>query len=277
MASRSSFGSIRRLPSGRYQATYRVQGHEFSAPCTYTLKAHARAFLATTQADLERSTWTDPRLTRRTVREASESWLLSNPSKRASTLRRDRSILHTHVLPVIGTARIGQVRRADIQAMVAGWTGAPRTIQRQLAAVRAVFAHAAAEGWINASPCQGIHRPQVTPKESQVLTSAQLTALATEIGEPHGTAVLVAADLGLRWGEVFALHRSDIDMGGKRVTVRCSITTDASGGPVLGQPKSVSGRRTLAMSDSLASRLAPLLAHGEEFLERSSSPIPEGG
>jgi hypothetical protein len=57
---RNAWGSVRRLPSGRYQARHRVDGVWRAAPTTFTTKRDADAFLATTRADLERGTWVDP-------------------------------------------------------------------------------------------------------------------------------------------------------------------------------------------------------------------------
>jgi len=60
---RASFGSVRRLPSGRYQARYsdaRMVRH--TAPQTFATKKHADDWLATTRADMVRGTWRSPEL-----------------------------------------------------------------------------------------------------------------------------------------------------------------------------------------------------------------------
>ena len=58
---RRSFGSIRRLPSGNYQARYTgPDGISRFASITFPTKADANAFLATTQADIVRETWKAP-------------------------------------------------------------------------------------------------------------------------------------------------------------------------------------------------------------------------
>ncbi len=56
-----SFGSIRKLPSGRWQARYRAaDGLLRSAPHTFTRKADASRWLALTEAELLNGGWTDP-------------------------------------------------------------------------------------------------------------------------------------------------------------------------------------------------------------------------
>ncbi len=45
MARARSFGNIRRLPSGRFQARYGHLGKQIAADVTFTTKADARAWL----------------------------------------------------------------------------------------------------------------------------------------------------------------------------------------------------------------------------------------
>ena len=56
-----SFGTIRRLPSGRWQARYRgPDGALRSAPSTFTRKTDAARWLALTEAELLGGGWIDP-------------------------------------------------------------------------------------------------------------------------------------------------------------------------------------------------------------------------
>ncbi len=60
---RASFGSVRKLPSGRYQARYSdSQMNRYTAPQTFTAKKQAEDWLATTRADMVRGTWRAPEL-----------------------------------------------------------------------------------------------------------------------------------------------------------------------------------------------------------------------
>ncbi len=67
-STRASFGSVRRLPSGRYQARYsddRMNRH--TAPHTFETKTAAEEWLATIRADVVRGTWRAPELGKVTV------------------------------------------------------------------------------------------------------------------------------------------------------------------------------------------------------------------
>jgi len=60
MTRRSSWGSVRRVSSGRFQAKYRVAGVLHLAPHPFRTKREAHAFLAKARADVERGAWVDP-------------------------------------------------------------------------------------------------------------------------------------------------------------------------------------------------------------------------
>lgn len=60
---RASFGSVRKLPSGRYQARYTDKYDvRHTAPHTFATKKQAEDWLATTRADMVRGTWQAPEL-----------------------------------------------------------------------------------------------------------------------------------------------------------------------------------------------------------------------
>jgi integrase len=55
--------------------------------------------------------------------------------------------------------------------------------------------------------------------------------------------VLLATFASLRWGEVIALRRCDLDLTARTVRVRATFVERSTGGLVLGPPKSKAGRR----------------------------------
>lgn len=73
---RRSFGSVRRLPSGRYQVRYySLDGQRHSAPQTFATKTDANRQLAMLEADMERGRWVDPRLGSRTLASWAEHYM----------------------------------------------------------------------------------------------------------------------------------------------------------------------------------------------------------
>jgi integrase len=72
--------------------------------------------------------------------------------------------------------------------------------------------------------------------------------------------VLVAAFASLRWGEVTALRRSDIDLVAGTIRVRAAFTERTNGEMILGPPKSRAGVRTVTFPAAVVSELVAHIA-----------------
>ncbi|MEV4180986.1 site-specific integrase [Streptosporangium canum] len=67
--------------------------------------------------------------------------------------------------------------------------------------------------------------------------------------------MLLATFASLRWGEVSALRRSDIDLDAGTVRIRVAFVERSTGGLVLGPPKSKAGRRTVGIPQAIVQAL----------------------
>ncbi|GAA4192691.1 tyrosine-type recombinase/integrase [Microbispora amethystogenes] len=72
--------------------------------------------------------------------------------------------------------------------------------------------------------------------------------------------VLLATFASLRWGEVSALRRSDLDLDAGTVRVRAAFVERSTGELVLGAPKSKAGRRVVGIPQGIAPALREHLA-----------------
>ena len=108
--SRQSFGSVRRLRSGRWQARYcNGLGERIPAPQTFATKTDARRWLAGVETDLARGTYVDPRAGKMLFATWADAWLNSKPHKRAATLARDSTAIDTHFKPLLGTMALAKI------------------------------------------------------------------------------------------------------------------------------------------------------------------------
>ena len=58
---RRDFGTVRRLPSGRWQVRYQTPAEDrVTAPETFETRAAAAAYLAKVQTDVDGGVWLDP-------------------------------------------------------------------------------------------------------------------------------------------------------------------------------------------------------------------------
>ena len=117
MAGRRQFGNLRHLPSGRWQARYRLpSGEVVPAPVTFPTKGDAGRLLASVETDRTRGLWLDPRAGRMRLEDYSKDWLKS----RVRLAPRTREIydlqLRLHILPVLaeGVPALGNIALAEL-------------------------------------------------------------------------------------------------------------------------------------------------------------------
>ncbi len=79
MARARSFGNIRKLPSGRYQARFWRLGKQVAADTTFASKTDARRWLATVEADMIRGVWVDPDADRIPFGKYAMRWVAERP------------------------------------------------------------------------------------------------------------------------------------------------------------------------------------------------------
>jgi len=75
-----SWGSIRKLNSGRYQARYRFEGIQYTGPTTFRTKSEANAWLAGVRVDLDRGAWIDPDAGSISLADFASAWLAERPA-----------------------------------------------------------------------------------------------------------------------------------------------------------------------------------------------------
>jgi integrase len=84
----------------------------------------------------------------------------------------------------------------------------------------------------------------------------QVYALAAATDERYRVLVLLAAFTSLRWGELAALRRSDIDAQARTVRVTRQLNERDGSGFSFGPPKSEAGVRIVAIPELITSDLA---------------------
>lgn len=262
------FGSIRKRASGRYQARYLgPDGLERSAPETFERKSDAERFLSLVEAQMMRGEWIDPERSKIRLQEYAERWITQRPNLRPRTVQLYRWTLQKHITPHLGRTPIG---RLDTP-MVRDWRAKllQNGVSVSMAAkayrlLRAVLMTAVKEDeLIRVNPCRIRGADQEHAPERPTLTVAEVFKLVEQIPERYRALVLLSTFTSLRWGEVSALHRQDINVQARTVRVRQQYVEVRGVGLVLGPPKSRAGRRTVAIP---AAVFPAVLAHLETFV-----------
>jgi integrase len=262
---RRRFGSVRKLPSGRYQASFiGPSGKRQTAPDTFRTKAEAGRWLAEAETDLARGTWVDERLGRETFGNYARGWLRDNPKigpKWRQTCLRN---LRLHLAPLDGVPLRGvtpMVAREWHAAALRG-SGGRTSIAQSYRFLRAVMNAAVREGAVPRNPCQIPGAGSDRAKERPVATPAEIAAFVEAITPRYRAAVLLAAWCGLRRGEVVGLGVDDVDLAAGTVRVRRNRVELDGGEAFDADPKTDAGKRTIAVPPHV---LPFLREHAEQW------------
>ncbi|MGH9230160.1 MAG: tyrosine-type recombinase/integrase [Acidimicrobiales bacterium] len=257
---RIDWGSIRKLPPGRYQARYRVDGIEQNAPGTFQTRSAAADYLAQVRTDLGRGAWIDPLAGQVPLADFAWRWLEERPNLRPRTRELYVSELKRHILPALGAIEVGSLTTSRVRtwhaAMLnAGRPGAP-TVAKCYRLLRAILGTAVEDGLLAKNPCTikgaGVERHP----ERSVATIEQVFQLAEVIDPRFRMMVLLASFTGLRLGELQALTPRSVDLAAGTVTVTRQLHELGRGGHYDGPPKSEAGYRTVAIPPAVLPRLA---------------------
>ena len=216
MTYRRNFGSIRKLPSGRYQARYTHPhtGMRHLAPNTYPLKGDALAWLVDQESAIMQGTWKDTTTSRSTLGEYGLQWFTQYKGK--PNVREDYlSSWRVHVMPQLGSLAINDLTSERVRI----WrdeclkvTG-NYAVKNAYAALRIVMNVAIQDNIIKSNPCNRSNTVHIPPKPKRpVLTPDQLADLATAAPKHYAVLVLVLGWVGLRIGEACALRVSDLSL-----------------------------------------------------------------
>ncbi len=274
---KAATGSLRKLPSGRWQARFTgPDGVRRPAPVTFQTKRDAQAWLAGQQADVSRSRWA-PRAA--TVAVAFEDYAARWLDRRrvkgrplaARTLAGYQDLLDRFLLPTFASSPVHTIEREQVERWYDRCApGHPTYRARAYGLLRAVLASAVDEGHLAANPARirgagAVERAHVVRPASL----AELETLVAAMPPRYRLLVLLAAWCALRFGELTELRRGDVDARDGVLHVRRGVVRVA-GRTVVGGPKTAAGVRDVAVPPHLLpavrAHLAEHVASGQDSL-----------
>lgn len=162
-----------------------------------------------------------------------------------SAVRAYERDLRLRIYPELGAMRLGDVRRADLQAFADRLlaTGAdPSPSRCAFVPLRVIYRRALARDEVAANPTTGLELPAVRGRRDRIASREEATALLGALPADDRGMWGTAFYGGLRRGELRALAWSDVDLAAGGIRVKRSW--DQYEGAV--EPKSRSGRRSVA-------------------------------
>lgn len=261
------FGSVRQLPSGRWQARYRHPrtNELLVGPTTFKLKGDASRWLAGIQRDIERGTWLDPAWGALTLQDYATTWLTQR-TLRPRTVELYEGLLKRYIMPSLGRTEIGDLSPRDVRAwhvtlLKRGQPG-PVTVAKAYRLLRTICETAVSDELIARNPCNLRGASVEHSAERPVLSVAEVGALADAIEDRYRALVLLGAWCGLRLGEALALTRVDVNVEEGWVWIDKSDAELKSGERIVGPPKTKAGIRKVFVPPHVVPALAD---HLERF------------
>lgn len=290
---RRSWGRIRKMRSGRYQAAYIATNGTgpWTAPTTFTAKMDAEAWLAAERRLLETGAWTPPPTrtqdaagTERdlTVADYVAQWLDEARSRlKASTM--DGYERYAELI----TGGLGGVALAALTpAQVRTWRSSlePAFPTRNAGAyglLRTIMNTAVNDELVEANPCK-VRGGAVKHRKHEpvALSPNEIRAVAAAVPVERWRAlVLLLGFSGLRYGEAIALRRRDITMTDDEVAVHVRRATVRAGRKwVTDRPKTPAAVRTVPLPRELRDALREHIdAYAEPGADGLVFPAPGGG
>jgi integrase len=281
-ASRRRFGQVTKMRSGRWQARFTVPldhpsgrgGLIFTAPHTFEPNTYGREaagdWLRSEELRLnaEGASWRtlaehaeDARIrtaaeTAPTFAAYADVWLHARKVKgqplQESTKRGYLIWLGKYVLPTFGEMPLNTITAADV---VRWYEGLPhdkgKTVRECYALAKAIMKSATAAdgvlpGAVNPFAIDGAGTiGRRSDKRTEVIEDADLALILATIRPEWRAMVALALGCGLRFGEIVALRRSDMDLRARPpvLRVRRAIGTGPGGNRYEKEPKSRAGIR----------------------------------
>jgi integrase len=268
---RRDFGTVRKLPSGRWQARYRSRGGRLiAAPETFASKGDAAAWLARAQTDQGRGDFIDPRAGRITLTVFAEQFLTERvlAERTAETYR---GLLDLHILPALGDIELGQLTPGAIRAWHARLARRhPSTAAKAYRLLRTMMNTAVTDELIARSPCRIETAGRESAGERPIATLAEVEALVTAMPSRFQAMVLLAAWCQLRKGELCALRRRDVDLMRATITVGQNLQQLRNGSLIIKEPKTDAGRRTVAIPPHV---IPVITAHLETYTSNDGNAL----
>jgi integrase len=250
---------------------------------SFAREAEARTWRADALSALSRGGLRAPKPT--TVREAWGTWYesategtirnRSGDRYKPGTLRVFERAMRLRVLPALGSTRLADVHRPDVQAFGNGLLAEgldPSTISTTLLPLRAIFNRAVDLGELAVNQCDGLKLARSRGKRERFASPEEAEALIATLPIKDRATWATAMYAGLRRGELQALHAEDVDLASG--VIRVERGWDVKEGAIA--LKSDAGRRKVPIAAVLRDHLSEhVMRSGRRGSEALFGSTPE--
>jgi integrase len=205
-----------------------------------------------------------------TFSEFAERWKATVLTQmKPSTQAAARSHLKCILLPAFASLQLGDLTPFAIQSQVATWNLSAKSKHNVIATLRSMWRTAHEWNFVSTS-FPNLKMPEVVSRKVRVFTEAEIRSILNAAEEPYKTLYMLAAETGLRAGELCGLTWENIDIEKGIVFVRQSVWRRR-----VQSPKSKTALRAVTISDHLAEHLRQQRRTGFLFASKDGRPTSQ--
>jgi integrase len=157
------------------------------------------------------------------------------------------------LVPTFGELALNEITPAHVRAWHSSMTKAakpgPVTISKVYRLLRAILNTAGEDELISKNPCNIKGAGSERSPERPIATIDKVDELAAAIDPRFRALVYIATYTTLRYGELFALRRNNIDLDAGTISVVEQVSHLADGTLIVGPPKTAAGVRVVSRRD----------------------------
>jgi integrase len=141
-----------------------------------------------------------------------------------STQSSATSVIKTHLVPAFGAIPLKDISAEMLQTWVSRSKRKPKTIRNVVAMLRMMWNTAKAWKYVRHDPFDGLVYPKAEiPEEQAFFTEEEMRLLLGVSAEPLRSMFWMAAETGMRVGELCAVRWEDLDLATGKLTIAQSV------------------------------------------------------
>jgi integrase len=264
--SKSGFGTITRLPSGKYRLRYTgPDGKRYNGRVTFSTKSEAEKERARLLSSIERDTWKrdlppepgEVDFRTLTLKALAEYWRDQRTTSQGRPLSpktlREYQRLVENTFAKFANRSIRDITRQNIETWrMSEIKTNPNQTTKVYKHLKTLFTFAEARGWITENPCTLERATSYTAERKPAPSAAEVNAMLEEAEQPFKSIVALGALGGLRKAEILALTRGDLETieepgGGVSMFVHITRQVEWNGNKKSFRRPKGNGVRTIAL------------------------------
>ncbi|ORV91201.1 integrase [Mycobacterium interjectum] len=257
MARKRSFGSIRELPSGRYQVRFTdPDGNYVTAPKTFAAKIDAEAWLTDRRREIDAKLWNPAAAAKPdsiTFSAYATAWLagrqVAGRPIKDRTREHYQALLDDHLVEAFGNRQLRSIKPKDVREWYAATLkDRPTMRSHAYSLLRTIMGSAVNDELIDSNPCRIVGAGRAKRVHKIRPASVQELAVLTDaMPERLRLMVTLASWCALRFGETIELKRGDIDLSKEVIRIRRAAVRTKGGTFQVTTPKSEASVRDVAI------------------------------